>query len=256
MDIKEFLVGISVKHNGDWEKIYDAILKKEDIGDEEMILRNISKLESKYITILDDEYPEMLRKSYRPPFVLYYHGDISLLSHYNNMISVIGTRKPTNYGRYATRYFVKELSKEKIIVSGMADGIDSFAHSVTLENNGSTIAVLGSGINYIYPSTNEELYKMIKENGLIISEYPNSTVPQPNNFIVRNRIIASLSPKLLVIEANSNRSGTLTTVRFALMNGKDVLCVPKQVGKYSVCNHLIKDGAQLVDSPSDILKDK
>lgn len=249
---KDLLVYLSHKYNGDFVKVINAIRKKESVS-EQQAMEVVNSIKSKYITILDKEYPQELRNGFQPPIVLYYHGDISLLNSNAVKVAVIGSRENTEYGAKITKDLVKELTNgNRIIVNGLARGIDAIAQKTCLENNGKTIAVLGCGINYVYPKENEKIFDKIKENGLIISEYPDMTPPKPDTFAARNRIIAGLSHKVLVTEAYTN-SGTNITVLYALRQGKDVMAVPHEAQKNSACNRLIQDGAFLVENAEDVL---
>lgn len=201
-------------------------------------------------------YPERLKNIDNPPKQLYCLGNIELLNYKNN-IAIIGSRNYSDYGKKATKDFSEGLSKNEIcIISGLAKGIDAFAHGGCLNVGGKTIAVLGSGIDVIYPKENEKLfYKIIENNGLIISEYPLGTKPEKQHFPARNRIISGLSDGILVIEARKN-SGTNITVDFALEQGKDVFVIPGNI--YSKTsdgtNFLIKEGAVPVTYYKDILE--
>ena len=199
-------------------------------------------------------YPEKLKNINGKPRELYCLGNLELLNY--KSIAVIGSRNYSNYGKRAAMEFSYNLAKENIcIVSGMARGIDSFAHEATLKSKGKTIAVLGSGLDVIYPKENIKLYEdIIKNDGLIISEYLLGTPPRKQNFPARNRIISGLSDGVLVIEARKN-SGTNITVDFALEQGKDVFVIPGDI--YSKTsdgtNFLIKEGAIPVTNYKDIL---
>ena len=199
-------------------------------------------------------YPEELKNIGCPPKELYCLGNIELLN--CKSIAVIGSRNYSEYGKKAATEFSYNLAKEGLcIVSGLARGIDSFAHESALNAKGNTIAVLGSGLDIIYPKENKYLYeKIVKNNCLIISEYPLGTPPQKQNFPARNRIISGLSEGVLVIEARKN-SGTNITVDFALEQGKDVFVIPGNI--YSTTsdgtNFLIKEGAIPVTDYKDIL---
>lgn len=199
-------------------------------------------------------YPEKLKNINGKPRELYCLGNLELLNY--KSIAVIGSRNYSNYGKRAAMEFSYNLAKENIcIVSGMARGIDSFAHEATLKAKGKTIAVLGSGLDVIYPKESIKLYEdIIKNDGLIISEYLLGTPPRKQNFPARNRIISGLSDGVLVIEARKN-SGTNITVDFALEQGKDVFVIPGDI--YSKTsdgtNFLIKEGAIPVTDYKDIL---
>lgn len=251
--MEEILLYFAIKYNGDWNKIYEAIKTKESVNDEdlkEVILNN----KEEYITIISDKYPDCLKSISKPPFVLFYKGNIDLIYDKRLKIAVIGSRENTEYGKTMCESLVKDLSNKNVtIISGFARGIDSIAHTEALKNKGSTIAVFGCGINECYPKENKELYSSILENnGLLISEYPSNTKVEKENFPTRNRIIAAFSHGILVIEAK-HRSGTMITVKEGLEYGKDIFCVPQCANIESGCNSLIKGGAKLVTSVNDIL---
>ena len=201
-------------------------------------------------------YPERLRNIDSPPKELYCLGNLELLN-YDKNIAIIGSRDCSFYGERATKDFAFNLAKENIaIVSGLARGIDSFAHIGALNAKGKTIAVIGSGLDKIYPKENIKLAEsIIKNNGLIISEYPLGTTALKQHFPARNRIISGLSDGVLVTEARKN-SGTNITVDFALEQGKDVYVIPGNI--YSETsdgtNFMISEGAIPVTSYKDILK--
>ncbi|WP_201750540.1 DNA-processing protein DprA [Senegalia massiliensis] len=207
------------------------------------------------ITILDSNYPLKLKNIYDPPNVLYCKGNIELLNKLS--IAIVGSRKATYYGKWVAEKLSKELSEYSIcIVSGMALGIDAIAHKGAIDKNGSTIAVLGSGVDKAYPKTNTMLYDNICEKGLVISEFPIGMKPVAGNFPLRNRIISGLSSGILVIEAKE-RSGSLITAYHALDQGKDVFAVPGNINSiYSKgTNLLIKDGAKIITCLEDILEE-
>lgn len=201
-------------------------------------------------------YPERLRNISSPPKQLYCLGNLELLNYKNN-IAIIGSRNCSFYGERAAKDFAFNLAKNNVcIVSGLAKGIDSFSHIGTLNAKGKTIAVLGSGLDNIYPKENKKLFQdIIKNDGLVITEYPLGTLALKQNFPARNRIISGISDAVLVIEARKN-SGTNITVDFALEQGKDVFVVPGNI--YSKTsdgtNYLITEGAIPVLSYKDILK--
>lgn len=252
--MEEVLVYLSIIHNGDWNKIYRDVLDKRPIEKED-VLNKVKELNCSYITILNGSYPLSLKSTFKPPFVLFYKGNIELLKTEKRKIAVIGSRDNSEYGKITTENICKDLVKENfVIVSGLAKGIDSIAHKSCLDNNGETIAVLGNGINVTYPKENDMLYKKIGNEGLIISEYPPNVLPDSFNFPKRNRIIAGLSEGVLVIEAKE-KSGTMNTVSHALEDGKQIFCVPERSNLNSGCNKLIKEGAKLVETAKDILEE-
>ena len=180
----------------------------------------------KVIKLQDENYPEKLRNIYNPPKELYILGNEKLLN--EKAIAVVGCRACSDYGRKVSFEISKQLNKHDIVVvSGLAKGIDSYAHKGAIYENGKTIAVLGCGLDVIYPAENKELYmQILKAKGVIITEYPIGTRPLKQNFPARNRIISGLSDGVLVVEARK-RSGTLITVEHALEQGKDVYAVPR-----------------------------
>ncbi|MCR5213199.1 MAG: DNA-processing protein DprA [Eubacterium sp.] len=217
----------------------------------EMKFNNIS-----YTCLYDSDYPRRLINLPDPPLCLYYKGDLSL-SQEDHTIAIIGSRRPTHYGLSVADEFSKSLSaKGMVIISGMAYGIDSRAHQAALDTGGKTIAVLGGGVDICYPRTSISLYSSLCQKGLIISEYPPHTQHLPVHFPRRNRIISGLSDGLVVVEA-AMKSGTLITTDFALDQGKSIYAIPGRISDMMSkgVNNLIKQGASLVDSPSDVITD-
>ncbi len=250
--MEEILLYFSLKYNGNFEEIYKALEKREKV-DENLKERLLKQVTTKYTTVVSDDYPEGLKHISCPPFVLYYYGNISYVQ--DNCIGVIGMRIPSEYGKSTTNKMVCDLVKKNYtIVSGMALGVDAIAHRSALKNQGRTIAILGSGINYCYPKSNHDIYETMKQEHLIMSEYPNDLVPLKENFPRRNRIIAGISNAILVTEAKQ-RSGTMITVGHALEQGKDVFCIPSRVTDYLGCNYLIQQGAKLINNVEDIIEE-
>ncbi|WP_163536784.1 DNA-processing protein DprA [Gracilibacillus sp. YIM 98692] len=205
------------------------------------------------LTIFDSNYPVQLRFIPDPPLVLYTKGNLSLLEHCPS-ISVIGTRYPSTHARSVMHRLLTPLLKKKwLIVSGMALGIDGYAHEMSLHHGSSTIAVLGSGFHYIYPKQHQELFQEISRYHLVVTEYPPNTPPKKFHFPERNRIISGLSFATLVVEAKE-KSGSLITVDQALEQGREVMAVPGSIlqSTSNGCNRLIQDGAKLVQSDQDI----
>ena len=252
MNQRNILIYLAIKHEGNWLDIMQAIEAKEDF-DSDVADKIVAAMQCNAITILDKDYPKYLLKSSRPPFVLFYYGDITLINDMEKNLSVVGSRKYTEYGRMATIRLVERLCKQYNIVSGLAVGIDSIAQKTCIENGGKTIAVLGSGIDNCYPPSNKELYEEIKKNHLLLSEFPGVTEPCPGNFPIRNRIIAALSKATLMTEARPN-SGSCVTAGWALENNRDVMCGPNTMFSDSGCNKWIKEGAYLVESVEDVLE--
>lgn len=249
---RDILIYFALKYKGDYEKILQAIKTREKINDQdyETLFKDE---EHQAITIVDYDYPHAFKCIPNPPLVVFYKGDVTLLNNLDKALAVIGAREYSAYGKEYTYKIVTDLVKEGfMIVSGMARGIDGFAHQAALSAQGKTIAVLGSGINYPYPVSNTNLYNEISETGLIISEYPGALKPEPEFFKFRNRLVAALSRGLFIVEAKY-RSGTIITASYALERGSDIFCLPERAGNESGTNKLIKDGAYLVESASDIM---
>lgn len=204
------------------------------------------------ITIKDTKYPEKLRHIYAPPQSLYVIGDINILN--EKGIAIIGCRNCSKYGAEKAYQFGCELSKKGVnVISGLARGIDTFGHKGAIKGEGKTIAVLGSGLDTIYPPENKKLCReIIERGGAIITEYPNGTQPLKYHFPARNRIISGLSDGILVIESKK-KSGTLITVEYGLEQGKDIYAIPGNIDNENSygTNDLIKQGAIPVTSIDD-----
>ncbi len=209
------------------DKQIEIILNQKNRINLEKYAEYMQKHEIKMITIFDEKYPQNLRNIYDPPVVLYIRGNENIINEFS--IAIIGSRICSNYGKQVAKQFAYNLSKYNInIVSGLAKGIDTYAHVGTIQAKKTTIAVIGSGLDIIYPEENKQLYEeIIKNNGAIISEYIVGTKPEKLNFPKRNRIISGLSKGILVVEANK-KSGTFITVDFALEQGKNIYAVPRQ----------------------------
>lgn len=211
-------------------------------------------MQSKIIEFSDNIYPEKLKKLKKPPSRLYTKGNIQLLN--KNGISVIGSRTNTNYGEKMCIEFTKNLTEYNlVIISGLAIGIDSIAHKTCLKYSGETIAVLPCGFKNIYPKQNTDLVnKIIKEGGLIITEYEEDIEADSKKFLERNRIVAGLGVGTLVVEGGY-RSGTSVTAKYTQKLNKPVFCIPSSLEnkKGLITNKLIKSGAYLVTSVEDIL---
>ncbi|WAA10702.1 DNA-processing protein DprA [Fervidibacillus albus] len=206
------------------------------------------------VTIFDTDYPFLLKQIYQPPFILYCHGNRDLLKQ-KRMLSVVGTRNPSEYGKDVTKKLIKGLVEQKyVIISGFAKGIDGFAHRDADRFGGKTIAVLGSGLFHIYPKEHDTLFQMLAKRHLFVSEYPPDKRPAKHHFPERNRIIAGMSLGTLVIEGKE-RSGSLITANFALQEGREVFAVPGPITSATSrgTNLLIQQGAKLVLSVEDII---
>ena len=204
------------------------------------------------ITIHDARYPARLREIFDPPLLLFALGNPELMV--SHSIAIVGTRRPTPYGMAASERLSADLAKAGLtIVSGMARGIDTAAHKAALTEDGATIAVLGCGVDVLYPSENRKLYEEISRRGLLLSEFPLGAPAYPQNFPIRNRIVSGLSLGVVVIEG-AQHSGSAITAKLAIDQGREVFAVPGNItSKMSWGpNLLIKDGAKLVQEWTDI----
>jgi DNA processing protein len=207
------------------------------------------------ITTMDERYPALLREIAQPPWVLYIKGNLELL--HTPALAVVGTRKPTPYGLRVTRNISRQMAEEGwTVVSGMANGIDGESHRSVLKAGGKTIAVLGSGVDVIYPKNHRSLYAEIVEKGAVISESPPGTQPHPGLFPQRNRIISGLCYGTIVVEA-AERSGSLITADFSMEQGREVFAVPGPVTSAQSLGtlRLIQQGAKCVIDAKDIFEE-
>jgi DNA processing protein len=236
-------------------KAIEAIRQFKPSKDIDSELEHIHNKNIAVITLTDPAYPANLKNIYDPPPFLYVRGTITPQD--DTAVAIVGSRVASDYGSTATERISRELAHAGItIVSGMARGIDSTAHHGALSARGRTFAVLGSGIDIIYPPENRQLYASIAEHGAVFSEFPMGTKPHAYNFPARNRIISGLSLGVLVVEASLN-SGSLITAQLALEQGRDVFAVPGNVHSYKSkgTHKLLKEGAKLVESAQDILEE-
>ncbi|GBO54728.1 Rossmann fold nucleotide-binding protein Smf possibly involved in DNA uptake [Pseudanabaena sp. lw0831] len=203
----------------------------------------------------DREYPQLLWEIPDPPSILYYHGHLTNWNE-RNTIAIVGTRNATPYGRRWTKKIVRALAERGFtIISGMAEGIDGEAHKACLEIGGQTVAVVGTGVDQIYPHRHKDLYTQILHSGLVVSEYPHGTTPNKTHFPARNRIIAGLSRVTLVMEA-PERSGALITAYQANEYGRDVFALPNSldVNEAKGCLKLLGKGAQAILGVDELLE--
>lgn len=208
-----------------------------------------------YLTIDSPLYPEQLRQLHYPPLALFYAGRRELLQ--KRLLGFVGARDASSYGRQVVAKFIPEMvAANYVIVSGLARGIDSYAHMATLASSGFTIGVLGNGLDVCYPVENRRLYEILQKEHLVITEYPLGTPPKKYHFPQRNRIIAGLCKGLCVVEAKA-RSGSLITAQQALEAGREVFAVPGEIlsGRQDGCHSLIQDGAKCVYRPQDLLEE-
>jgi DNA processing protein len=218
----------------------------------EPLMREVALVAPSVTVLVDEEYPPLLRRTSDPPTRLFAAGDRSLLA--RPAVAVVGSRHATPYGINVATRIARELAGAGVVVvSGLARGIDTAAHIAALDAGGSTIAVLGTGIDIAYPRSNRRLQERIAESGLVVSELTDGTGPRPQNFPVRNRIIAGLSLGVVVVEAGE-RSGSLITARLAAEEGREVFAVPGSIFSNATkgAHRLIQDGAKLLHDLEDI----
>ena len=239
----------------DRESIVEIREKFSDSPDLEAEYKLIGKLGVNLIPFTSSFYPENLANIYDPPLVLYVRG--KLKKEDERAVAIVGTRRATSYGKVAARKLARELAQAGItVVSGMARGIDTAAHEGALEAGGRTVAVLGCGVDIVYPPENSSLMQEIIRRGAVISEFPLGTRPLAYNFPRRNRIISGLSKGVVVVEAPL-KSGAIITADYALEEGREVFAVPGPItSPYAKgTNRLIKEGAKIVEDISDILEE-
>lgn len=254
-DILTASVAELTRVNGVGEKIAQSIVekRKEVCIDEE--LKKIDAALVRVITLEDEEYPLNLKSIWAAPPILYVKGCFKEDDRLS--ISLVGTRSASHYGRKMADKFAKDLVRYGLtVVSGLARGIDTYSHLGAISANGRTIAVLGCGVDVIYPPENKGLSEQIVQHGAVVSEFPMGTIPESFNFPRRNRIISGLSLGTVVIEA-SIRSGALITTNYAIEQGREVFAVPGGIdSRLSAGNHhLIKEGAKLVTCIEDIIEE-
>ncbi|MGA9769153.1 MAG: DNA-processing protein DprA [Blastocatellia bacterium] len=237
----------------------DTIAAMKSAGPREQASKQLEELDrvgADVLTLTDPRYPDLLRETYDPPIVLYAKGDFDRAMSQPS-IAVIGSRHCSTYGRNVAEMLARELAQRGItIISGLARGIDSAAHRSAIEGGGLTLAVMGTGLDTVYPKENRKLADQIIEHGALITEFPLSTPPLPQNFPFRNRVISGLSLGVLIIEG-AERSGSLITARMAYEQGREVFAVPGNItsSKSFGPNYLIKDGAKLVQTWRDVVEE-
>ncbi len=261
-----------LKQFGEPEKVFGAsrkeLLKVEGVSDSlaslivhftvpnEVVedLALVRKNGYKIVTFSDSEYPALLRHIHDPPPVLYVHGNLRSDS---LNIAIVGSRNATSYGRTVTERLSSDLiARGFTVISGMARGIDSAAHTGALAGKGETVAVLGCGLGTVYPAENKSLFQKIASNGAVISEFPFLARPEAHHFPIRNRIISGMALGTVIVEA-THKSGSLITARLATEQGREVFAVPGSVRSFkSMGTHrLIKQGAKLVEHVNDIIEE-
>lgn len=235
MGKREALISYACRHGGDWSSIASAMRTQEACT---------CRADEPCITIYDSVYPDSLRKLRFPPWVLFYRGDLTLLS--QPCMTIVGSRKMSEAGQHATLQIAEALRDRFVLVSGLAAGVDAAVH-VSALIQGRTIGVIGSGLNTHYPAQNALLYDEMEKKHLILSEYPRGVGIRKEHFPWRNRILAALGQAVIVTQARV-RSGTMLTVNEAISLSKDIYCVPYPFNDESGqgCNLLISQGAMIL----------
>ena len=234
-------------------KAANNIIRWRELIDLDGELRRIDQFGANIVTTDDSNYPALLRQIYDPPLVLYVRGTLRPEDAY--AIAMVGTRQSTLYGRQTAERLARQLAASGVtVVSGGARGIDSASHEGALQSGGRTIAVLGTGLDIVYPAENVKLYQRIAEQGAVITQFPFGRKGDKQSFPIRNRIVAGMTQGTAVVEAN-RASGALITANFATEYGRTVYAVPGRVDspRSAGCHDLIKDGAQLCESAEDVL---
>jgi len=236
--------------------VAQALHSRRPLSDAAKELAQVQAAGCRLLTWDEPQYPARLREIYDPPPLLYVRGNIELLNRHT--ISMVGARRPTPYGNQMAERLSKDLADRGLVISsGLARGIDASAHKGALNSPaGATIGVLGCGIDVVYPKENKKIFEQIEQRGAIISEFPMGTFPAPQNFPIRNRIIAGMALGVVVVEG-AQYSGSLITARLAMEFGREVFGVPGHVTQPSSFgpNQLIKQGAKLVTGWEDIVEE-
>ncbi|MEW6573041.1 MAG: DNA-processing protein DprA [Bacillota bacterium] len=231
----------------------EEVLKRRDVLDIGSETDKLKRAGVGFVTLIDDDYPALLREIFDPPAALFFRGELRPAE---TAVAVVGTRRCSNYGRSVAERLGRELAEAGVaVVSGLARGIDAAAHRGTLAAGGRTVAVLGTGLDVCYPSENQRLMEEIAVKGAVVSEFPLGMHGHPWQFPVRNRIIAGLSRAVVVVEAGE-RSGALITADLALEQGREVMAVPGNVTSPASRgpNNLLRMGARPVTCAGDILE--
>jgi DNA processing protein len=236
--------------------VAQAIHTRRPLSDAAKELAQAQAAGCRLLTWDEPEYPSRLREIYDPPPLLYVLGNVELLN--RHVLAIVGARRPTPYGNQMAERLAKDLAARGLVIaSGLARGIDASAHRGALSSgSGSTIAVLGCGIDVVYPKENKKIFEEIEKRGAIITEFPMGTFPAPQNFPIRNRIISGMSLGVVVVEG-AQYSGSLITARLAMEFGREVYGVPGNATQPSSFgpNQLIKQGAKLVTSWEDVVEE-
>jgi len=238
---REILIALAIRNNGDWGRIYEDVKNKTYPTDEE-----IKQAKSvKCITILDEEYPNELKQSFKPPFVLFYEGDINLLKNNNkDNVAYMGTREPSKYATDSTKALVDQ-DKHTTIITSLSKGIGTIAAQRAIADNKHVIAVLPCGLQAMTNDLFGLAQNIIDNKGLVLTEYPDNVAQDSNTCVMRNRIVVALSHELRITEAK-DKSSVNVAISWALTQGKDVSVLPHNVSNNCINNKLIQDGAEVL----------
>ena len=254
MNIHDILLTMSVIKDGEWDGIYRLLKEKVPLTDEQ-VREAYSRVKSSCLTLCDPEYPDGLKEVEQPPLALFYRCDFSLLGA-SKILACVGARKATPYTLNTVGHLVEtllEIDDSIVVISGLAEGVDSVCMRAAMKRGAGVIGVLGSGIDRVYPDSSQDIYDYCcSKKGLLLSEYPLSVAPQKNHFPFRNRIIAGLAHAVFAAQVGE-RSGTYVTVKKALNYGKNIGVLPQPLMPDECTPSLIKDGATPICSANDLL---
>jgi len=237
---REHIIYYATKYGGNYRAILKAIRNQEKYEE-------ISNCNA--ITIIDEDYPDCFWHLQYPPLCLFYLGNKKLLK--GSKIGIVGSRNPLESSISEIKVIVKNIKSDYYIVSGLAKGIDGYAHRAAIAFGLKTIGILANGINYCYPLENRDIYQLMTKEHLVVSEYPADTKPQKHYFPFRNRLIACLSDKLIIADVKM-KSGTMVTVDLALSLNREIYCMPTNIFEQRDNNQLIKQGANIICCLDDI----
>lgn len=253
---RDILLSISIQYDGDYQKMLNEIkYHKPDLSGNK-IQEALSKVKANFCELTGEQYPSSFKNCINPPILFYYYGNLSLLEK-KYRITCVGSRKPTIYQNRTCFEFLQRCEEhfknDLVIVSGMAGGLDQTFMKAAMEKEAPVVSIIGSGIDNPYPSDNGGIYDYCKSGkGLVISEYPGELSAKKENFLFRNRLLAVASP-VLFIGGGNNRSGTASTLKYALEFGKEVCALPCNVTGDDLTNSSIKSGAESILCPRDLI---
>jgi DNA processing protein len=256
---RQVLFALSLHFEGDYEKMFDEIAhKRRCLGNDEIEELSRTKMDCDYCVITEENYPDSFKQCMKPPLIFYYYGNLSLLKS-KHRITCVGTRAPNLYQTETCYRMIQEmedkLDNQVVVVSGMAKGLDQTFMKGAMDKGAPVVSIVGAGIDEPYPKENDGIYDYCKSGkGLILSEYPLKTKAKPENFLFRNRLLAAASD-VLFIGGAKKRSGTSSTLSYALEFGKNVCALPCNISGDDLTNQIIKDGADLILDADDLVRE-